>query len=353
MLGEGILLDNKEAFHIFALMEAITKDIANYDISTLKSLINQGVNLKRKFIFAVDFEKKEGLFIENPDKQDKVKWRLGTKSNFNRKLTTQLDNSLDLKPCYTDFSTYSEKFNTIYSGLYRGDSFLANLTIKTPLNGNISLEEIANRANSTYLLYVPDSFVCFSPETFIKIDKNQKISSFPMKGTISADVPNAEESLLSNPKEIAEHHTIVDLIRSDLSRVATNIKLERFRYIDKLSTIKGDILQVSSEITGDLLSQYSDNYGDLLLELLPAGSICGSPKVPTVELITKAEGEDRGYYCGVFGYFDGCELDSAVMIRFIEKVQDKFFYRSGGGITINSDMQEEYQEVNTKIYVGK
>ena len=172
-----------------------------------------------------------------------------------------------------------------------------------------------------------------------------------MKGTISANENDAENTILSDYKESAEHFTIVDLIRSDLSRVATNITVDRLRYIDRLKTSKGDILQVSSEISGAILDSYKGRLGDMIFELLPAGSISGAPKQPTVNVIQQAESEPRGFYTGVFGYFDGSELDSAVMIRYIEREEGQMFFRSGGGITINSVCEDEYNEVLAKIYL--
>nr|MCU0397530.1 chorismate-binding protein [Cyclobacteriaceae bacterium] len=91
--------------------------------------------------------------------------------------------------------------------------------------------------------------------------------------------------------------------------------------------------------------------GDIMVSLLPAGSICGAPKPKTIEIIQQAEEEERGYYTGVIGYFDGTNLDSGVMIRFIENVDGQYYYRSGGGITTQSKMEAEYQETIHKIYV--
>jgi para-aminobenzoate synthetase component 1 len=85
--------------------------------------------------------------------------------------------------------------------------------------------------------------------------------------------------------------------------------------------------------------------------LLPAGSISGAPKKRTLEIIREAEGEPRGYYTGVFGIFDGQNLDSAVMIRFIEQSEKGLLYRSGGGITNLSQPEAEYQEMLDKVYL--
>jgi len=84
---------------------------------------------------------------------------------------------------------------------------------------------------------------------------------------------------------------------------------------------------------------------------LPAGSVTGAPKEKTVQTILEAENYNRGFYTGVFGYFDGETTDVAVSIRFIENVNNKLFYKSGGGITALSKPEEEYFEMLKKIYV--
>jgi para-aminobenzoate synthetase component 1 len=71
----------------------------------------------------------------------------------------------------------------------------------------------------------------------------------------------------------------------------------------------------------------------------------------STKIIEDVENYDRGFFTGVFGYFDGESLDSAVMIRFIEKNGDKFTYKSGGGITLDSDAKSEYDEMLGKIYI--
>lgn len=81
---------------------------------------------------------------------------------------------------------------------------------------------------------VKNQFLCFSPESFVEVDKNGKISSFPMKGTINADIENARNIILNDQKEFFEHTTIVDLIRNDLSQIASKVWVERFRFIDEI-----------------------------------------------------------------------------------------------------------------------
>jgi para-aminobenzoate synthetase component 1 len=172
-----------------------------------------------------------------------------------------------------------------------------------------------------------------------------------MKGTISAEIIDAEKKILADKKELAEHTTIVDLIRNDLSIVAQKVWVERFRYIEKIKTHNTDLLQVSSEIRGQLANNWHENIGNIIRKLLPAGSICGAPKPATLKIIEKAENYDRGNYTGIFGIFDGENLDSGVMIRFIEKTPNGMVFKSGGGITAKSLAKFEYQEMIEKVYI--
>lgn len=150
-----------------------------------------------------------------------------------------------------------------------------------------------------------------------------------MKGTIDATLPSATRLLMEDEKEAAEHATIVDLIRNDLSIVADNVSVTRYRYVDTLYTNHGPILQTSSEISGVLPKNYVDHAGEILFRLLPAGSITGAPKHKTMEIIEQAEEYERGFYTGITGYFDGRKLDSAVMIRFIEEQNGQIFLKVG------------------------
>lgn len=172
-----------------------------------------------------------------------------------------------------------------------------------------------------------------------------------MKGTIDADVENAEELILTDVKEIAEHNTIVDLIRNDLSLVAENVTVEKFRFLSHIKTNQNNLWQVSSKISGDLPQNYTQNIGDILFELIPAGSISGAPKSKTLEIIAQTEQYNRGWYTGVFGVFDGKNLDSCVLIRYIENQNGKLVYKSGGGITFLSNAENEYEELLKKVYV--
>lgn len=245
---------------------------------------------------------------------------------------------------------YKKGFEIVQNHLKLGDSYLVNYTCETPIETNLSLEEIFYRSEAKYKVLFPENFTFFSPETFVEI-KNQEIFTHPMKGTIEASVPNAIDELKNSVKEKAEHYTVVDLLRNDLSMVADWVQLDEFQRIDFLKTRNKNLYAMSSEISGKVKPEFQNKIGSLMKTLLPAGSILGAPKPKTLEIILEAETYERGFYTGVCGYFDGENLDSCVMIRFIQQNGENLTFRSGGGITHLSKLADEYQEMKNKIYV--
>ena len=300
------------------------------------------------FLFIVDFEFDEPIAFPLAKVADGVVFNIEGFTNETPVPVKPGMGIVEKQPI--TFEEYSGKFKIVYDHLNYGDSYLTNLTTRTKIALDQNLSDVYHTCSARYKLLYKNDFLVFSPESFVKI-KDNKIYSFPMKGTIDAGIKNAGAIILSDKKELAEHVTIVDLIRNDLSQVSRNVTVTRFRYIDEIRTRTQNLLQVSSEICGTLPSDFYGEVGNILSALLPAGSVSGAPKSKTLEIIRKSEQGKRGYYTGVFGYFDGHELNSGVMIRFIEREGNTYYYRSGGGITTQSDALTEYQETISKVYV--
>lgn len=318
-------------------------------LQDFRAKLNTWGEARIPFFFCVDFELEQPVALALTDvNSNEILFSIESVTNSNRPTNIQTVPLFKKSPI--TFSEYKVRFDKVFERLAYGDSFLTNLTIKTKIETDRSLEELFHAVHAKYKLLVKNKFLVFSPETFIRIHDG-KIFSYPMKGTIDASIPNAEQVILNDQKEKAEHITIVDLVRNDLSLVSQNVHVSNFRFIDEIKTNDKNLLQVSSEITGTLPENYHSQLGDILISLLPAGSVSGAPKQKTREIIFGAEQEKRGFYTGVFGYFDGAKLDSGVMIRFIEQSGDQLYYRSGGGITTQSDAETEYQEAVDKIYV--
>ncbi|MDY6205187.1 MAG: aminodeoxychorismate synthase component I [Prevotella sp.] len=321
-----------------------------YDENAAVATMNEWGSRRQPFLFVVSYDKQASYLLPlNEISSDQCLYCFNGYGNdkhpypvFGQALSWQAEMPLR--------ENYRKSFDMVMQGLLRGDSYLTNLTCRVPLKTNASLKDIFFLSHAPYRLWLEGLLVCFSPESFVKIS-GRTIRSFPMKGTIDAQLPHAEEVLMADEKEAAEHATIVDLIRNDLSMVAEDVTVARYRYVERIDTNKGSILQTSSEICGTLPAEWQKNLGGILFSQLPAGSITGAPKQKTMEIIAKAEGYERGFYTGVMGIFNGEEVDSAVMIRFVDQAEDGLYFKAGGGITAQSQWEKEYEEVIGKIYV--
>ena len=309
--------------------------------------INELASKREPFLFVLSYDLKKKFVQKLDELESDVLFKIGNQRNYPK---IPIDKTYYLKKSPLDFQTYQQSLERVLEEIRAGNTYLLNLTFQTPIETNLTLKEIFTYAKAKYKLYFKDEFICFSPEKFIEIEEN-KIATYPMKGTIEAALPNAKEQILSNEKEMAEHVMIVDLMRNDLGMVGTSVQVEKFRYVEKIKAGDKELLQVSSKITAKLPTNWHENLGDLLQKLLPAGSITGTPKQSTVNIIDNIENYERDFYTGVFGIFDGKNLYSAVMIRFIEKKKNRLYYKSGGGITIDSDAKLEYEELIDKIYL--
>jgi len=313
----------------------------------IETMNNLGKN-KIPFLFVIDFEMKMPVVKKLSDVGNNILYKVDDIKNFSKMPGKKLDLSFEKFP--VNYDNYLNVFEKVMDNIKNGNTYLLNLTFPTKIETNFTLEEIFYFSSAKYKLLFENKFVVFSPESFVKISGN-RIFSFPMKGTIDASIENAAAKLLSDQKELAEHNTIVDLIRNDLSIVSKNVRVEKFRYVEEVRTSNKTLLQTSSSICGELKSNFNEMIGTIIFSLLPAGSITGAPKKKTVEIIKETETYSRNYFTGIFGVFDGINLDSAVMIRFIENINGEVYFKSGGGITFMSKPELEYQEMIDKVYV--
>lgn len=309
--------------------------------------INTLAKQRTPFLFIISFDNEKIFAKALSELDDDIFYKLEDWRNYPVQKRTK---AFTFSKSPVDFITYKKTLDRVLEEIRSGNTYLLNLTFRTPIESSFTLKEIFTYARAKFKLYFKDQFTCFSPERFVEIEENT-IATYPMKGTIDAHLHNAQETILADTKEMAEHVMIVDLMRNDLGIIGSEVKVEKFRYVEKIKAGEKELLQVSSKITATLSADWRDHLGTLLSHILPAGSISGTPKKSTVNIIKHVENFDRGFYTGVFGVFDGESLRSGVMIRFIEKENDTLFYKSGGGITIDSNAKSEYDELIDKIYL--
>jgi len=194
--------------------------------------------------------------------------------------------------------------------------------------------------------------LCFSPELFFQ-RCGRDVLVRPMKGTMPRGSGPQEDAALAArlaacPKNRSENVMIVDLLRSDLGRVAQtgSVRLEKLFTVEAYPTL----WQMTSEIAARL--RPGIGLMDIFQALFPCGSVTGAPKVRTMQIIHELEGRPRGIYCGALGFVrPGGDCEFCVPIRTIrlDAASGLAEYWTGGGVTIDSDPEEEYAECRVKM----
>lgn len=300
------------------------------------------------FIVLVDYEKKNWLLFPIHHGQISGLWVNFPSFQLFKPYKSTEEVTLEFRSLSQEIIL--DRMKKAQQELFYGNSYLLNYTCSVPLIGNYDLKSLFHVAKASYKILLHNEFLCFSPEKFIEIE-DDFIRTYPMKGTKLNKKPSDKEDLLNDAKEIAEHYTVVDLLRNDLGMVSVDIQVKKFRFISEIKKSNGTLLQVSSEIEGKICSEYRGKIGSILNALLPAGSISGAPKKKTLEIIEENELHQRGFYTGIAGYFDGKNFDSCVMIRFIQQTKEGYIYKTGVGLTHMSDLHKEIEELYQKIYV--
>lgn len=263
-------------------------------------------------------------------------------------------------PCTArwDRAQYNTAFEQVQEYIKAGDCYQINLTQEFTANATGSLLSAAEQfwkltdaPYSGYLRVDDFELLSCSPELFIDFEANRKIVTKPIKGTMPRyqDALLDEQSKLTlqqSEKDQAENVMIVDLLRNDLSIFAETgtVKTPQLFNIESFKQVH----HMVSEVTATLKEEV--NPFDVLMSALPGGSITGAPKIRAMQIIDELEGAPRGAYCGSLGYFNDDGTGSwNILIRSIQKYQNEVSLWAGGGITIASDCDAEYQECFDKV----
>lgn len=255
---------------------------------------------------------------------------------------------------------YKKKVEALLDHIHRGDCYEINfcqefyaMDVTIPaLSTYIQLMEVSPNPFSCLYKNNGNYVLCASPERFLQKKGNQ-IRSQPIKGTIRRDTSNSEldeqlkQTLLNSSKNQSENIMVVDLVRNDLSRICREgtvrvtelLGLHSFPQVHQLiSTVEGELLPGTQLL-------------DVLKATFPMGSMTGAPKKKVMELIEEYETEPRGIYSGSIGYITPQkDYDWNVVIRSLVYLpsQEYLSYHVGGGITANSDPQQEWEECQVK-----
>jgi len=260
--------------------------------------------------------------------------------------------------------SYFHKLQKVLNHIHRGDIYEANFcqefyaknALINPLEVYNDLNQISASPFASYFKSNKHYILSASPERYIqKID--DKVISQPIKGTAKRSL-NTEEDLLlktnlaKDPKEIAENVMIVDLVRNDLSRIATKGSVQ-VQELCKVYSFK-QVHQLISTVTCTI--NKSTHPIDIIQQTFPMGSMTGAPKISAMKIMEKLEETKRGVYSGAVGYMSPTgDFDFNVVIRSIlYNAQKKYVsYSVGGAITAKSIPEKEYEECILKAMAMK
>lgn len=249
---------------------------------------------------------------------------------------------------------YAAAFAEVQRQLRAGNSYEVNLTYRAQESSDLSPVEIYGRLRTSnpapysgVLRHGDLWLLSASPERFATIDRHRRVETRPIKGTTPRGSTPAEDEdlrdrLATDPKFRAENLMITDLLRNDLSMVCEpgSVAVPHLMEVESYASVH----QLVSTVTGALRPDVGTV--EALRAMFPAGSMTGAPKVRTMQIIDQVEEEPRGIYSGAFGWISGDgRADLGVVIRSLYRGADgPWLLGTGGGITVRSDVDEEYAE---------
>jgi para-aminobenzoate synthetase len=257
---------------------------------------------------------------------------------------------------------YAAAFARVQEHLHAGNTYEANLTHRLardsrldPVTAYLRLRALNPAPYAGFLQHdVPGHrawLLSSSPERYALVTADRRLETKPIKGTTPRGATPAEdealrERLRTEPKFRSENLMILDLLRNDLSMVCEpgTVEVPTMMEVESYPTVH----QLVSTVRGRLRDDVSTVQA--LHALFPAGSMTGAPKLRTMAIIDEVESTPRGVYSGAFGWLaaDG-RADLGVVIRSLMTAGDgRWLLGTGGGITVRSDLEEEYAESRWK-----
>lgn len=268
-------------------------------------------------------------------------------------------NEFNIAP-FTPLTTkqnYVESINKIQAYIQAGDCYQVNLAqaFQAEFKGDcfdayLRLRNKLPSPFSCYMEFPEGSILSLSPERFIQL-ANGLAETKPIKGTIQRGATSQEDEALAlqltnSPKDRAENVMIVDLLRNDLSKTCSDVKVPALCELQSFPNVH----HLVSTITGKL--REGNSALDLLEQAFPGGSITGAPKIRAMEIIEELEPLRRSVYCGSLGYISACgNMDTNIAIRTLVSDNKHLYCWGGGGIVADSIPEQEYNETLTKISV--
>ncbi len=257
-------------------------------------------------------------------------------------------------------AAYARSVERIRARIAAGDTYQANFTF--PIEGPLEEEPFALFArlaatqrprHAAYLDLGRFAIASASPELFFRVEGGT-VTTRPMKGTAARGRTLVEDEeraarLRASEKERAENLMIVDMLRSDLGRVAEvgSVEVASLFDVEAYPTLLQMTSTVRARAAGAPLSR-------LLEGLFPCASVTGAPRVRTMEILAAEEPLPRGVYTGTIGWAapDGRSCWSvAIRTAVADRERGRVVYGVGSGIVADSTAEAEYAECRLKARI--
>ncbi|MBF0312999.1 MAG: chorismate-binding protein [Oligoflexia bacterium] len=262
------------------------------------------------------------------------------------------------------YQEYKQAFKLGYEHLLNGDCYQFNLTFnhhftidhQSRVNDLIdqffsNSKALAPFAHATSIPKLNLLLLSNSPESLFEISKC-KLQTRPIKGSIHLhghiDLQKAWQEMLASPKESSELNMITDLLRNDLTKIAHPYAYAKVLK-HKARLLVPQIMHQYSIIEVELPS--ATTLGKVLENIFPGGSVTGAPKKSSMRILQKLEHSPRGFYTGSTIILHRKKIKASINIRtaVIDFKKNLLTYGAGGGITLLSKPQQEYQEMKLKV----
>ncbi len=348
--------ENKKEYIFLALSYDLKNDIENLTSeNTNKMRFPKAILWVPNIVVRIENNQREYLKGDESPDNEVVIDAFFSKQEFHN---YQLDVDFRPRTCIDDYlknvNHLKEEIQqgNIYEVNYCQEYFAENVELNDSIAAYWKLNSITQAPYSSFFSFDEFTLLSGSPESYIR-KKGSKILSSPIKGTRKRGETKEEDEFLKNEllhddKERSENVMIVDLVRNDLSRIATkgSVKVDEFLGIHSFETVHQMISTISCEVEDSL------SFSEILQATFPMGSMTGAPKISAMNLIEKHEDFQRGIYSGSIGYISpNGDFDLSVIIRTLVYNQKQRYLSCavGGAITIQSSAESEYEECQVKV----
>ncbi len=250
-----------------------------------------------------------------------------------------------------NYKKYKKIFDLFSKKIRQGETYQIKICTKyknkstiNPVNFFWKLMKINSSPESFMIRDKNFSIVSCSPETLID-KKGNKIITKPIAGTLKKSKKinklKALKFFRNNEKETKEHNMIVDMERSDLSKICKSgtVKILKKKYVEEYK----HLFHYVTTIQGVLNKQ--TNLKNIIKSMMPGGSVIGCPKIKTLELLNKQEAEDRNIFTGSFGYIKfNQDMKFNIIIRSILNYKNKSEISAASGVVLDSSSKKEFNE---------